>query len=183
MSNLMITDALRKAIAADVANTEKSIKGRHALIDMFVAGGFRWTDFISPKGKDSQSTATPELYASLKEAVVSGFTTADQALIKMDTRAAAALKPEKAARRSYVQKQIGSRMSDYKAALKRRQETGGAGGGKRGAYDRFMDHLSKAINTLKEESEFPFDVVEMLATLAKADGMAKPKAKVAKAAK
>ena len=172
MANIALDKNIRAAIATDVAAVERSAKARHMLIDLMVASGLRWTDFISPKAKDSGSTATPELFSELKEAVVAGFTAADQSLIKIESKAAvAALKPEKAARRTYLQQQIGSRMKDYKNALKRRQDTsddkGGAGGGKRPAADRLLDHLSKAINVLRQESDFAFEVAPMIERLTK----------------
>ena len=171
MTNLILSTVVRTLIAADVAAVEKTSKTRHALLDALVAAGHKSTDFISPKSKDAGSTATPELYAELKDAIVAGFTVADQALIKVTSPAAvAALKPEKAARRTYVQQQIGSRMKDYKNALARREtpaDNNGAGGRKRPAQERLMDHLAKAIGTMKEESEFSFDVTTVLSALEK----------------
>lgn len=179
--NTILSEVIRKLIAADVSNVERSVKSRHALIDALVANKIKSTDFISPKGKDSGSTATPELFAELKSAVVAGFSAEDQRLLAIESKAAvAALKPEKTARRTYLQQQIGSRMKDYRNALKRREETGdsnGAGGGKRPAQDRFLDHLSRAVNVLKSESDFTFDVPTMTELLAKAQNLAKGKAK------
>jgi hypothetical protein len=187
MTNLILSNVVRTLIAADVAAVEKTSKTRHALIDALVAAGHKSTDFISPKSKLAGSTATPEMYGELKEAIVAGFTVADQALIKVTSPAAvAALKPEKAARRTYVQQQIGSRMKDYKNALARREtpaDDNGAGGRKRPSYDRFMDHLTKAINILRDDSDFPFDVPEMSAFLAKAEVHAKAGAARAKTKK
>lgn len=171
MANLAISKELAAMISADVANVERSAKSRFAVVDAMVAEGLRSTDWISPKLKDSGSTASPELFASLKVPVIAGFSAADQALIKVESKAAiAALKPEKAARRTYVLQQIGSRMKDYKNALKRREEsaaTGGAGGGKRPAVDRLLDHLSKALNVLRQESDFNFEVAPMVERLTK----------------
>lgn len=172
MSNFVLPVALRNMIAADVANVEKSAKSRFAVVDAMVAQGLKSTDWVSPKSKDSGSTATPELFAELKAAVVAGFTEADRKLIAIESKAAvAALKPEKSARRTYVLQQIGSRMKDYKNALKRREETaatgGGAGGGKRDATTRLLDHLAKAINVLRQESDFAFEVAPMVERLTK----------------
>lgn len=171
MSNIVLSKVIADLIAADVASVEKASKTRFALIDAMVAGGIKSTDWISPKSKDSGSTATPELFASLKAAVIAGFTAADRQLIAIESKAAvAALKPEKAARRTYVLQQIGSRMKDYKNALKRREEhaeTGGAGGGKRDATTRLLDHLAKAINVLRQESDFAFEVAPMVERLTK----------------
>lgn len=176
MSNLIVSALLRSLIAADVQAVERGIKSRVKLIDAFIAEGIKSTDFISPSRKDSGSTASPELFTGLKEAVRDAFPEADRKLMLIESKAAvAALKPEKAARRTYLLQQIGSRMKDYKNALKRREETpeGGAGGGKRDAQTRFLDHLAKAINVLKQESDFTFDVVDVLATLENAMAMAK----------
>lgn len=190
MTNFALPKVVADAIAADVAATERGIKLRHATIDLLVANKFRSFDFVSPKGgKDKKpgiNCGTPETFDALKAATVCGFTAADQALLKITSPAAvAALKPEKAARRTYVQQQIGSRMKDFKNALARREapaDGNGAGGRKRGAHDRFMDHLTKAINVLHEDSDFLFDVKEMLEFLAKAEvhakaGIARAKAK------
>ena len=170
MTNILVSDVIRKLIIADVSNVEKSAKSRFAVVDAMVANKIKSTDWISPKSKDSGSTASPELFAFLKESVVLGFTAADQALLKVESKAAvAALKPEKAARRTYVQQQIGSRMKDYKNALKRREtaQEEGAGGRKRAAVDRLLDHLAKAIATLKGESDFNFEVTPMIERLNK----------------
>lgn len=168
--------ALRALIAADVRNVEGATKSRFLVVDAMVAAGHKSTDWISPKAKDGGSTATPEDYAWKRESVILGFTAADQALLKIESKAAvAALKPEKAARRTYVQQQIGSRMKDYKNALKRREETptDGAGGRKRPAMDRFLDLMSKAINVLRTESDFTFDAPEMILRLQKEVNLAK----------
>lgn len=171
MSNFALPESLRNMIAADVANVEKSAKSRFAVVDAMVAQGLKSTDWISPKSKDSGSTASPELFAELKAAVVAGFSAADRQLIAIESKAAvAALKPERAARRTYVLQQIGSRMKDYKNALKRREDgaaNGGAGGGKRDATTRLLDHLAKAINVLRQESDFAFEVAPMVERLTK----------------
>lgn len=171
MSNFVLPESLRTMIAADVANVEKSAKSRFAVVDAMVAQGLKSTDWISPKSKDSGSTASPELFAELKAAVVAGFSAADRQLIAIESKAAvAALKPERAARRTYVLQQIGSRMKDYKNALKRREDgaaNGGAGGGKRDATTRLLDHLAKAINVLRQESDFAFEVAPMVERLTK----------------
>ena len=178
LTNITLSKAIAALISADVANVERSAKSRFLVVDAMVAEGLRSTDWISPKAKDSGSTATPELFAALKASVIAGFTAADQALIKVESKAAvAALKPEKAARRTYVQQQIGSRMKDYKNALKRREEApqdgNGAGGRKRPAMDRFLDLMSKAINVLRTESDFTFDAPEMIIRLQKEVNLAK----------
>ena len=172
MSNLVLSSSVAALIAADVANVEKSAKSRYVAVDAMVAAGIRSTDWISPKAKDSGSTATPELYAALRDAVIAGFSASDRQLLAITSKAAvAALKPEKAARRTYVQQQIGSRMKDYKNALKRREEsatdTGSAGGKKRPAMDRLLDHLGKALSVLKTESDFAFEVAPMVERLTK----------------
>ena len=171
--NSILPVTIRNAITSDVAAVQRSAKMRHALIDMLVASGIKSTDFISPKNKESGSTATSELFAELKSAIVAGFSASDQSLLKLESKAAiAALKPEKAARRTYVQQQVGSRMKDYKNALKRREDAGkeegnGAGGGKRDATTRLLDHLARAINVLRQESDFRFEVAPMIERLTK----------------
>jgi hypothetical protein len=176
MSLTKNTPAIRALIIADVRNTEGAFKSRFAVVDAMVAAGQKSTDWISPKAKDSGSTATPEDYGWKRESVILGFNAADQALLRIESKAAvAALKPEKAARRTYVQQQIGSRMKDYKNALKRREEApqDGAGGRKRPAMDRFLDLMSKAINVLRTESDFTFDAPEMILRLQKEVNLAK----------
>jgi len=175
-TNISLSKEVAALIAADVANVERTAKSRFLVIDAMVAAGLKATDWISPKAKDSGSTATPELFAALKASVIMGFSPADRTLIAVESKAAvAALKPEKAARRTYVQQQIGSRMKDYKNALKRREETptDGAGGRKRPAMDRFLDLMSKAINVLRTESDFTFDAPEMIIRLQKEVNLAK----------
>lgn len=183
MTITSLSKSVAVLIAADVALVERNAKSRFVLVDSMVAEGLRSTDFKSPKVKGNGSTATPELFAALKDAVIMGYTAADRVLIATTAPSAvAALKPEKAARRTYLQQQIGSRMKDYGNALKRREEPAqdGAGGRKRPAMDRFLDLLSKAINVLREESEFTFDAPEMMVRLQKEESLAKLSAKPAK---
>lgn len=183
MTITSLSKSVAVLIAADVALVERNAKSRFVLVDSMVAEGLRSTDFKSPKVKGNGSTATPELYAALKDAVTMGFSAADRVLIATTAPSAvAALKPEKAARRTYLQQQIGSRMKDYGNALKRREEPtqDGAGGRKRPAQDRFFDHMSKAINVLREESEFTFAADVMITLLEKAVNAAKATAKPAK---
>jgi hypothetical protein len=186
MTNTILSKVVADLIAADVANVERSAKSRFLVVDALVAAGHKSTDFKSPKIKGNGSTSSPELYAAMKGAVAMGFSAADRALLAITSPAAvAALKPEKAARRTYLQQQIGSRMKDYGNALKRREETAqdGAGGRKRPAMDRFLDLLSKAINVLREEFEFTFDAPDMIVRLQKEETLAKLSAKPAKPAK
>jgi hypothetical protein len=72
-------------------------------------------------------------------------------------------------------------MKDYGNALKRREE--GAGGRKRDSMTRWYEHMSKAINTLREESDFTFDADTMIVYLDKAVALAKLSEKPAKPAK
>lgn len=108
---------LKNAIRSFVSNDIKTDKARGAAIDLLQAEGYAWTDFISPKSEGS--TATPEVYTELKEAVFAGFNKTDQALVNADIKG---LSDDKKAARKKVQQQIGSKMKDLKNALKKRQE-------------------------------------------------------------
>lgn len=60
---------LTKAIAAESRGRIASQKATDAMI----ADGMKWTDFISPNGKTTESTSTPELYTALKGAILKGL--------------------------------------------------------------------------------------------------------------
>ena len=60
---------LTKAIAAESRGRIASQKATDAMI----ADGMKWTDFISPNGKTTESTSTPELYTALKGAIRKGL--------------------------------------------------------------------------------------------------------------
>jgi hypothetical protein len=95
-------------------------------IDALMADGFdKPSDFISPNGngKNSASTCTQEEYDSLKQAIVLGFTKAQQALLEKPTKG---LSDEKKVEKRYVQQQIGSRIKDLRLALEKRLNQNGS---------------------------------------------------------
>ena len=76
-----VTTELAGLIANAVAKGNTADRAKTTAVDAMVAAGFVSTDFISPKGKDSKSTATDELFGQINAAIVAGFATRTQALV------------------------------------------------------------------------------------------------------
>ena len=74
---------LGQAITDTVRGNEQGVK----LLDQLDSEGFLWTDFIAPpkdESKPNDSTATPELYDTVKGRIIDGLYEKDRKLIKMD---------------------------------------------------------------------------------------------------
>ena len=67
----LLKDATASAITTAVSTTLKGDRAKANAVDLLVADGFKATDFISPKGKDSKSTASPELFEQINSKFIS----------------------------------------------------------------------------------------------------------------
>ncbi len=135
---------LGQAITDTVRGNEQGVK----LLDQLDLEGFLWTDFIAPpkdESKPNDSTATPELYDTVKGRIIDGLYEKDRKLIKMDKDAVKAYKKELLAKaikakgsalteteekealaafsqgRRAAQQKIGAHMGAFKRDLKKRQ--------------------------------------------------------------
>lgn len=93
-------------------------KTAESAVDRLTADGIRWTDFISPAGKSGESTATPELYAALKEAIVSGFSATKRKLLASPTKS---LSVQGGIDKRKAQQSISAYMGAFKRDLQNRQ--------------------------------------------------------------
>lgn len=108
-----------KSICDAVKAGDKSDAMQSKAVDQLTADGVRWTDFISPTGKSGESTATPELYDALKNAIVSGFIVTKRKLLASPTKS---LDEQGKVDKRKHQQSIGAYMGAFKRDLQNRQE-------------------------------------------------------------
>lgn len=104
------TPKLAEAITSLMKATETVDLKRASVIDTLRSAGIKSTDFISPKSEGS--TATPELQAALKAAIVKGFPAAKRKLIEAPKGSLS--KDQMARRREHIQS-----ITAYMGAFKR----------------------------------------------------------------
>jgi hypothetical protein len=120
-----VTTKLAGLIANAVAKGNTADRAKTTAVDAMVAAGFVSTDFISPKGKDSKSTATDDLFGQINDAIVAGFAVRTQELVKAPS-AKGMTDAQKLARRT-GQQQIGAKRNDFKTALAKREDASASG--------------------------------------------------------
>jgi len=147
----ILKETTAAAITTAVSTTLKGDRAKANAVDKMVADGIKSTDMISPKGKDSKSTASPELYEAIGNAIVLGFNTRVQALVNAPS-AKGMTDAQKLGRRN-GQMQIGAKRNDFKTALAKREDvnTGGAKP-KRSDAQRIADNLNDCSKVI-ENSE------------------------------
>jgi len=147
----ILNETTAVAITNAVSTTLKGDRAKANAVDKMVADGIKSTDMISPKGKDSKSTASPELYEAIGNAIVLGFNTRVQALVNAPS-AKGMTDAQKLGRRN-GQMQIGAKRNDFKTALAKREDvnTGGAKP-KRSDAQRIADNLNDCSKVI-ENSE------------------------------
>jgi hypothetical protein len=174
------TPEIAAAITSLMKATESVDLKRESVIDALRAAGIKSTDFISPKTEGS--TATPELNAALKAAIVKGFSAAKRKLLAAPAKS---LSDSDKAKRKVVQQSIGAYMAAFKrdllarepegiAKAKAKKEAGRAaqqstGPAKAaGTAAKVMESLQQAVKRARAIEEPDFDVVELVNLLAKA---------------
>ena len=106
---------LTKAIAAESRGRIASQKATDAMI----ADGMKWTDFISPNGKTTESTSTPELYTALKGAILKGL---GATATKLQATPTKALSDADKATKDNNNKLVGRGMAAQRDAMRLRQD-------------------------------------------------------------
>ena len=146
--SIILKDATASAIPTAVSTTLKGDRAKANAVDLLVADGFKSTDFISPKGKDSKSTATPELFEQINTAIVLGFSTRLQQLVNAPS-AKGMTDAQKLARRT-AQQQIGAKRNDFKTALMKRERNEALGNTSRTRSDRqrIADNLNDCLKVI-----------------------------------
>jgi len=163
-----------------VTKAGETLTGRYSVtIDLLVASGMLWTDFISPKSEGS--TATIELQAAIKESIIKGMPAAKRKLLA--TPAKALDEDGKAAKR-IAQQSVGAYMGGYakhmkvrahgKADTKRaaQQSKGEAGanedGKVQGTAAKVLESILQAGKRAQADEAPAYDVVALVDLLAKA---------------
>ena len=174
------TPEIAAAITSLMKATESVDLKRESVIDALRAAGIKSTDFISPKSE--KSTATPELNAAFKEAIVKGFPAAKRKLLNAPK---GSLSKEQMKLRGDAQRSIGGYMGAFKrdienkepegiAKAKAKKETGRAAQQPTGqtkaaaSVAKVMESLQQAVKRARAIEEPDFDVVELVNLLAKA---------------
>ena len=162
METLQIVGA---AITNAVKAANKSVKVMTSTVDTFIEHKIchRSTDWISPKSDGS--TTTPEQWVWQREHVVLGFDKDDQKLLAMPVNTVPKeLKPH----RHYVQEQIGTRCTDFKKALLKREAAtldGSEAGRARSPERRIRENLEDCVKVCENTETASFDVVDMRAAI------------------
>ena len=159
-----VSSVARVAIGSFVGQSVKSDKTKLKTLDVLQAEGFVSTDFVAPeKGKDRA------LYDSLKAAVVSGFEVKFQTLLAKDTKT---LDDHGKDIKKHWQQQIGSRMTDLKNGLAKRENPDG-GKATASFESRLKRDLTKYIAQIEKGEAFSFTVIDMLKYLKSASALIK----------
>jgi hypothetical protein len=174
------TPEVEKAITGLAKASEALGLKTVSAIDTLRAAGIKSTDFISPKTEGS--TATPELNAAFKAAIVKGFSAAKRKLLAAPAKS---LSDSDKAERKAAQQSIGAYMAAFKrdlfarepegiAKAKAKKEAGRAaqqptGQAKAaGSAAKVLESLQQAAKRAQAIEEPEFDVVELVNLLAKA---------------
>ena len=106
------------AITKDSKKADERAESKASVLTLFRKHKYLWTDLKSPKGKES--TCSPELWDSIKSAIVLSWTDADQ-VIWNTPRKELSDSDHHYKRETLQQSRMGGRISDYCNALKKDQ--------------------------------------------------------------
>jgi hypothetical protein len=159
-----VSNVAREAIGSFVGASAKADKTKVKTLDVLQAEGFVSTDFVAPaKGKDRA------LYDSLKAAVIFGFEARVQTLLAKDTKT---LDDDAKKVKKMWQQQIGSRMTDLKNGLAKRENPEGEKA--TASFEaRLKRDLTKYIAQIEKGEAFSFTVIDMLKYLKSASVLIK----------
>ena len=159
-----VSNVAREAIGSFVNTSVKTDKVKVKTLDVLQAEGFVSTDFVAPdKGKDRA------LYDGLKAAVIFGFEVKVQTLLAKDTKT---LDDDAKKVKKMWQQQIGSRMTDLKNGLAKRENPEGEKA--TASFEaRLKRDLTKYIAQIEKGEAFSFTVIDMLKYLKSASALIK----------
>jgi hypothetical protein len=159
-----VSNVAREAIGSFVGTSAKADKAKVKTLDILQAEGFVSTDFVAPdKGKDRA------LYDGLKAAVIFGFEVKVQTLLAKDTKT---LDDDAKKVKKMWQQQIGSRMTDLKNGLAKRENPEGEKA-TASFESRLKRDLTKYIAQIEKGEAFSFTVIDMLKYLKSASALIK----------
>lgn len=174
---------------SSITNKEESArKAAQAAYDQMISDGMLWTDFLSPKNKES--TATPELYEALKTARRKGFGAWAQKLYETPKKSISKAQQDK---KNKLRTDLSRKMAADATAMRLRQDPeykaskSTAQGGDRapqqptgqakaagsaakaaGSAAKVLESLQQAAKRAQAIEEPEFDVVKLVNLLAKA---------------
>jgi len=168
---------------SSITNKEESArKAAQAAYDQMISDGMLWTDFLSPKNKES--TATPELYEALKTARRKGFGAWAQKLYETPKKSISKAQQDK---KNKLRTDLSRKMAADAKAMRLRQDpefkaskSTANGNGSRapqqptgqakvaGSAAKVLESLQQAAKRAQAIEEPEFDVVELVNLLAKA---------------
>jgi len=142
-----VTQWSGKAVAAD--------KGKSTMVEALRADGVVSDDLVYVKGKEDTV-----LVKALKSAIVAGWTTTVQELLKKDVKT---LSEKQKAERRYWMQQIGSKIKDVRNALKTKEN----GAGKQRTLKQLINaEATKRMTQVQADEKPNYDAVELLKVLA-----------------
>ena len=159
---LSLPTELFTAITKDSKQADARTKSKASVLTLFRKHEYLWTDLKSPKGKES--TCTPELWDSIKSAIVLSWTDADQVIWNTPTKELTD-SDSRYKRETLNQSRMGGRISDYCKALKKDQVPK-----KDPVHHSDIEKIAIAIQTAREliqetEEEIDFDASEATESL------------------
>jgi hypothetical protein len=162
MSNITLEPVAATAITEAVAAVEGAARKMESSVDVLHAQGVLSTDFISPNSKKYESTASPEQFAAINEAIVAGFTKANQKLLATPTKALSDV--DKATKR-YWQQQIGARRNDFQTGLEKRENVNADDTREARPPKAAITKLTEALENVEkilQANEWDFDAVDFM---------------------
>ena len=160
----ILKETTAAAITNAVSTTLKGDRAKTNAVDKMVADGIKSTDMISPKGKDSKSTASPELYEAIGNAIVLGFNTRVEALVNAPS-AKGMTDAQKLGRRN-GQMQIGAKRNDFKTALAKCGAIATGTTSRTRTMDEWCrDMANDGIKKCRNAEDAPFEIEAMIKAL------------------
>ena len=149
MTKRVLTEEVAGLMTTAVAKGNIYERAKGNAVDALIALGILSTDMISPTGPNkAKSTADPELFGQINDAIVAGFNTRMQALVNAPS-AKGMTDAQKLARRN-GQQQIGAKRNDFKTALAKRENAEASGNTSRTRSDeqRIADNLNDCLKVI-----------------------------------
>ena len=153
----VLSDVSVKALSSWAGKKVVTSKGLIAVVDALVQDGIVADDLVAAKASKEESP----VIKACKAAIIAGWTSSVQQLLVKDTKT---LTEQKKAEKRYWQQQIGSCMKDVRNALKRREDTGGAGR-QRSLKEMIHVEVTKRLAQVREDEKPNYDSVKLVAAL------------------
>ena len=173
MTDRVLTDNTLTKMAEAVRLGKKADKATGNATDLLIANGFdKSTDYLSPD-RDNGHTCTATEYAQLRLGVIMGFSKVQRELIEAPKDEAKTWTKTRKAARKAAQSEVGAKIQDFAAKVKRREAKAdrkgdGAGSRNRPLDQRVRDNLNDVIKVCEKAEEPTFDVTDMILNVKRA---------------